>query len=161
MKRTNAEICRENYAKHREKRLAAKKAKRDSDPEAARAYQRMMYAKHREKRVAEARERRKANREELAFKARARYHAGGEALKARRRALAKTPERRAKQYEYVRRYFERHPEKKLLQDAKRAIWESVGIAIRDIPEELALAKAEQLRVVRWVREQMKADESDG
>lgn len=159
-KRSNAEVCREQYAKHREKRLAAKKAQRDADPEAARAYQRAMYAKHREKRVAEAKARRDANREELAAKAAERYHAGGEELKARRRELAKAPHRRAKQYELQRRWFERNPEKKELQNAKVVLAEQVGCRIRDIPDEIAWAKVEQLRIGRWAREQLAAQKTE-
>jgi hypothetical protein len=153
-KRINAEACREQYAKHREKRLAAKKAKRDADPEAARAYQRAMYAKHREKRAAEARARRDANREELATKARERYLAGGEAVKARRRELSKRPEARAKQYAYIRDWLKRNPEKAVLMDAKRLLSEQMEVCIADIPEDIAEAKAEHLKLVRWIRQQL-------
>lgn len=159
-RRSNAEICREQYAKHREKRLAEKKAARDADLEKARAYQRAMYAKHREKRVAEARARRVLKREELAAKARERYYAGGEELKKRRRELSKAPHRRAAQLEHQRRWNKRNPDKALLFYAKNLLAEQTGIAARDIPDDIALAKIDQLKFGRLVREaKAKAEET--
>lgn len=158
-KRTNAESCREQYAKHREKRLAEKKAAYETDPEAARAYNREMYAKHREKRVADARAYRAKKREELAAKARERYHAGGEELKARRRTLSKAPHRRAKQDELQRRWAEKNPERAAVFYAKNLLAEQTGLRARDIPDDIAEAKVEQLKISRWVREQ-KAETED-
>jgi hypothetical protein len=150
------EYQRAQYAKHRAKRLAAKKAERDADPEAARAYQRAMYAKHREKRVAEARERRKANKEELAAKALIRYHKNREAILKRRAELRERPEARAKASALMKQWSKNNPEKVQLHYAKNLLAEQVGLRHRDIPDDLAAAKLEQLKITRWVREQLAA-----
>lgn len=140
------------YQKHREKRLAEKKAERDADVEKARAYQRASYAKHREKRVADARRYRRKNSEAIAARAMTRYYANRDEVNARRKEQSKRPARRAKHYAYIRKWLKRNPDRADLMHAKRLLNEQTGVPIRDIPKELAEAKVEQLKVARLVRE---------
>jgi hypothetical protein len=148
------EYQRERYKKFRERRLAEKREAYWSDPEKMRARNKAQYDANREKRVQYAREYRRKRREELAAKARERYLAGGEAVKARRRELSKRPEARAKQYAYIRDWLKRNPEKAVLMDAKRLLSEQMEVRIVDIPEDIAEAKAEHLKLVRWIRQQL-------
>lgn len=121
-------------------------------------YQRMMYAKHREKRVAAAREYRRRNREIVNAKAKERYEADRDAINARRKESRKVPENRTKQYIYQRDWLERNPDKAQRFYAKNLLAEQVGVPARDIPDDLADAKIEQLKISRWVREQLERGE---
>lgn len=148
----NAANLRESYRKHREKRLAAKREDYWSDPDKMRERNRQQYAANQEARVEYARAYRRENQEEVAAKARDRYRAGGEALKERRKELRQRPEARRKAYAAMREWAERNPDKALTQHAKRLISEATGMQIRDIPNDLAEAKVEYIKLVRWVRE---------
>jgi hypothetical protein len=149
-------LSRQYYRKHREKRLAEKRAEYEADPEAARAYKRAQYAKHRDERLERARAYRRKKRDEVNAKAKERYYAGGEELKKRRRELSKRPEAREKQYAHQKRWNEQNPDKQQRHYAKNLLAEQVGLRARDIPDDLADAKVEQLKISRWVREQLAA-----
>jgi hypothetical protein len=149
-------LSREYYRRNREKRLAEKKAEYDADPEKSRAYRREQYAKHREERVERARRYRRKKQDEVNAKAKERYYAGGEELKKRRRELSKRPEAREKQYAHQKRWNEQNPDKRQRHYAKNLLAEQVGLKGRDIPDDLADAKVEQLKIARWVREQLAA-----
>jgi hypothetical protein len=152
-KRTNAERCREQYAKHREKRLAAKREEYRADPEKMRARNRANYAKAKEIRVEKARQYRRDNREGVNAKAVDKYHRNADRINQRRAELRQRPEHREKAYARTRKWLEQHPESAERQHAKRLLNEQTGVPIRDIPDELAEAKVEQLKISRWVREQ--------
>jgi hypothetical protein len=146
-------MCREQYRKHREKRLAEAAEKYWADPEKSRERSRAMYAKHKEKRAAAAREYRRKRRDEVNAKALARYHANRETILARRKTYDVDIEARRA---YFRDRRKNNPEDALIQDAKRALYEQAGIPFRDQPEDLILAKAEQLKIVRAVKTILKA-----
>lgn len=157
MARSNSEACAADYAKHREKRLAAKRAKYQADREAHRERNRRQYAKHQQKRVEYAREYRRKNRERLAAEARKKYAANAAEINARRAIQRKEPEARQKQYAHMRDWLSRNPDKAQRMHAKRLINEQTGIPIRDIPNDVADAKVEQLKIGRWAREQGEAN----
>jgi hypothetical protein len=141
---------RAQYAKHREKRLAAKKAARDADVEASKAYQRAMYAKHAERRAADAREYRKRNRDDVNARAMERYYAKHDSISERRKQYrAKTKEA---DYAKIREWCERNPHRVQVYRAKIVIAEQVGCRVRDVTEEMAQAKIAQLSVSRAIRE---------
>lgn len=143
---------REYYRKHREKRLAAKRAA--YDPEKQREKNRRYYAENREDLVEYARDYRKAN-PESAEKQRAKYRANRDSIRERRKELYWAgPERREKNYARVKRWLKNNPDKALTQHCKRLIMEATGLRMRDIPDEIAEAKAEQIKILRWVREQI-------
>lgn len=148
---------REYYRKHREKRLAAKKAAYDAEKH--REKNRRYYADNQEKLVSYAREYRKARSEELAQKARERYFAHHEEKKARRRELEKRPEARERQNGYIRDWMERNPDKVARYKARRRLVEQTGAAPQEISDDLADAKAEELRIMRWVKDQLARNRS--
>lgn len=138
------------YRKHREKRLLAKREEwaRDHDKMIARG--RAQYAKHAEARKEYAREYRQRNRERLAVEALARYARNRDARLAQRKVYRK--EHYAKIYARIQEWRKRNPEREQVYHAKRVLAEQTGVRVRDIPEEVALAKLEQLKVGRLVRE---------
>lgn len=152
LKERDPDYGKRMYWKHREKRLAEKKAEREADLEMARAYSRASYAKHREKRVEDARRYRRKNSMAIAARALAKYYRNRDAIRKRRRELDKRPEAREKQYLHMRRWLAQNPKKKQLMQAKIILNEQTGVPIRDIPKELAEVKVEQLKVSRLVRE---------
>jgi hypothetical protein len=145
---------RAQYAKHREKRLAAKKA--TYDPKKNKEKNDRYYAENREKLVQYARAYRAERKEELAAQAKARYYANHEEKKARRRELEKRPEARERQYGYIRRWAERNADKIARYEARRRLVEATGASAAEISDDLADAKAAQLKIARWVREQRAA-----
>lgn len=149
LKERDPDYSKRMYQKHREKRLAEKRAEREADPEKARAYQRAMYAKYREKRVEKAREYRRKNSEEIAARAMAKYYRDRDIINERRKGY------RAKHYDKIyarcRAWLKRNPARADIMHAKRVINEQTGVPIRDIPKELAEVKVEQLKVSRLVR----------
>lgn len=149
------EYQRNKYQENKEKRRAEKRAARDADPEGVRAYQREQYAKHIEKRRKAGRDRYQANKEKLAAEARERYHANRERIRERAKLLRQGPERKAKAAEATRRWQAEHPERMDIHHAKRILAEQIKCRPRDIPNEVAEAKVEQLKITRWVREQTK------
>lgn len=113
-------------------------------------YQKKHYARNLEKRRAEKRvayeadpelwkERAKRYREENREKYRA--------MKARYRTA-----HGAKENARIKKWNETNPERADIQNSKRCLREQTGLAIRDIPTDLAAAKAEQLKISRWVRD---------
>lgn len=148
------ELNRKSYQKHREKRLAEKRAERDADPDKARAYHRAMYAKHREERIERARQYRQKRREEVNAKAVERYHANRDTIVARQRELRQRPEAKAKAVAAMAKWYQENPDRAIIHHAKRLLAEQVDCRIRDIPDDVAEAKAEQLKITRWVREQL-------
>lgn len=134
------------YRKHREKRLAAKREEYAADPDKLRERNRANYAKHAERRAADQRAYREANREKTNAEARASYHRN----KAKKRAYKQAYYERNydKIYAKIQEWRKRNPERDLLYHAKRLLNEAVGIPIRDIPDELAEAKAEQIKLHR-------------
>lgn len=152
MRSDSPEYQRMMYAKHRDKRLAAVKAKREVNIEEARAYQRAQYAKHREQRVADAREYRRKNREAVNAKAAQNYEAKRETINERRKGYRQ--KHAAKIYARIQKWRQENPERELLYHAKRLLNEQTGVRIRDIPNDLAEAKVEQLKITRWVREEI-------
>jgi hypothetical protein len=53
---------------------------------------------------------------------------------------------------------EKNPDRYTFHVARSTLAQSVGLRPRDIPDELAEAKAEQLKIARWVRQQMEQAE---
>src|SRR5574343_1665325 len=126
------------YRKHRDKRLAAKRASRSANIEAARVYQRAMYAKHREKNVEGARRYRLENADAVNARAKEKYHANRDAINERRKGY------RAKHYAKIyasnQKWRKENPDREFLYHAKRLLAEQTGLRVRDIPNEIAEAK---------------------
>lgn len=146
MGKTNAERCREYYRKNRDKLLAQLRDQREVDREKLNERQRAQYAKHKEKRVEAAREYRRKNAEAIAAKAIKKYHENKDAISERRKGYRK--KNYAKIYAAIQEWRKKNPERELLYHAKRLLNEATGIPIRDIPDELAEAKAAQIRLHR-------------
>jgi hypothetical protein len=144
---------REYYRKHRAKRLAAKRAEYADDPEKLRERNRQQYAKNRDARVAYAKEYRLRNREAILAKKAAEWRENKDEIKSRRKSYSIDLENRRA---YQREWQKRNPDKAALYYAKSLIAEQTGLAARDIPDDIALAKLEQLEITRWVREQSSA-----
>lgn len=151
-KAADPEYQKRLYQKHRAKRLAAKKAEYDADPEKMRARNRANYAKHAKKRAAAQKAYRAANREKVNAEARESYHRNKAKHRMRRKAYYER--NYEKLYALIQRWRKQNPERELLYHAKRLLNEQVGIPIRDIPDELAEAKAEQIKLHRMVKEQL-------
>lgn len=151
-KLTNAERCRLNYAKNREKRLAQKREQFIERHDEMIARQREQYAKHREKRVEYAREYRRRNQEKIAAKAMEKYRANRDAINARRKErLAEDPELKARKYAQIVRAKKANPVRQALDHAKHVLAEQTGLRFRDIPDELAEAKLLQLELHRLAK----------
>ena len=142
----NPDYQKEQYAKHRAKRLAAKAAAYAAEPEKMRARNKESYAKFAEKRAAEQRAYRAANREKTNKEARESYHRNK--AKRRKTKLAYYKKNYDKIYSYIQDWRKRNPERELLYHAKRLLNEAVVIRIAEIPQDLAIAKAEQIKVLR-------------
>jgi hypothetical protein len=146
-------MSREQYRKHRAKRLAEAAEKYWANPEAGRERSRAMYAKHKEKRAEYAREYRRRKREEVNAKALEKYWANRDAIIERRKGYDIDIEAR-RAYHNERRKGD--PEEALRHDAKKLLYEQTGLRIRDMPDDLVQAKVEQLRITRWVKKQVAA-----
>ncbi|MBK9005286.1 MAG: hypothetical protein IPM41_15985 [Sphingomonadales bacterium] len=68
--------------------------------------------------------------------------------KRRKTKLAYYKKNYDKIYSYIQDWRKRNPERELLYHAKRLLNEAVGIRIAEIPQDLAIAKAEQIKVLR-------------
>jgi hypothetical protein len=84
-KEYNNWISKKDYAKNKDKRNAAVRARREADPEAARDSNRRSYIKHRDARIRRQREYNEANREEINRKARDFARDNPEVIKQRAR----------------------------------------------------------------------------
>lgn len=149
MKAGSPEYQRARYAKFREKRLAEKREDYWSDPEKLRARNRAQYAANREKRIEYARQYRERKREEILAKKAEYWLANRDLIKERRKGHNVNEEARKA---YVKEWLRRNPDKAILQAAKNLLSEQLGIAIREVPQDLAEAKAEHLKLVRWIRD---------
>ena len=121
-------------------------------------YQKEHYARNLEKRRAEKRAAYRADPElckERAKRYRIEHPEKYREMKARYRA--KNGE---KENARVRKWLEENPERAEILNAKRCLRDQTGIAMRDIPEELASAKAAQLQIDRWLREQAQVAEAE-
>lgn len=139
---------RAQYAKHREKRLAAKKAAYLEDIEKSRAYVRSDYAKHAESRAKKKAEYRSQNREKTNKQARESYHRRKQKDDFRARRKKYYLDNYEKIYKHIQQWREKNPERELLYHAKRLLNEAIGIKIADIPNDLAEAKALQIKLHR-------------
>jgi hypothetical protein len=146
MAKTNAERCREYYRAHRDKLLAQLREKREQDGDAVRARQRAKYAANKDKYAALAREYRRKNAAAIAARALAKYYANKEAINERRKGYRQ--KHYAKIYARIQRWRKENPEREFLYHAKRLLAEQTGLRFADIPDDLAEAKAEQIRLHR-------------
>lgn len=113
-------------------------------------YQKKHYAKNLEKRRAEKRAAYKADPE--LWKERAKRYRHENPEKYREMKARYRTENAAKENARIKKWNEENPDHADIQNAKRCLREQTGMAIRDIPADLAVAKVEQLKLARWVRE---------
>lgn len=140
------EYQKRQYQKHRDKRREAKRAEYAADPEKFRARNQDNYTKHAEKRAADARRYRAEHREKVNAEARASYHRNKAKNRARRKQYY--IDNYDKIYTAIQRWRKRNPDRELLYHAKRLLNEATGIRIAEIPDELAEAKAMQIKLHR-------------
>lgn len=155
---TNAEHCRRYYAANREKLLAQKREHYEEHHDELIARGRANYAKHKEKRIEYAREYRRRNRERLNAEALERYQRNREARLEQRKGYRKA--NAAKIYARIQAWRKRNPDKEFLYHAKRVLAEATGMRVADIPDDIAQAKVEQLKITRWIREQLARRDGD-
>lgn len=134
------------YAKHKEKRLAAKREAYAADPEKMRARKVADYAKHREKRAEAKRQHRAENRAQTNAESLASYHRNRDKRRERKRTYY--VENYDKIYAKIQEWRKRNPDRELLYHAKRLLTEATGIPTRSIPDELVEAKVAQILVHR-------------
>lgn len=150
-------IVRASYAKHREKRLAYAKARREEDVEAAKEYQRAMYAKHQAQRVEDARAYRRRNAERLAAEAKAKYHANRDVINERRKACR--GKTKEKDYAKIQQWRRENPEAVRKYAVKTLIHDATGLPRPLIPDELVETKMMQLEIDRLLKDRATGDKT--
>lgn len=138
----------------------AHNARRTRTPESRAEYHRLYREKNREvinEKQNAARQGEK--REHILARDRDIYRRNAEANRQRAREYARQHREEAKARRKA--WPEQNPERNFFHMARSNLAQSVGLKPRDIPDDLAEAKAEQLKIVRWLKEQTsaKADRS--
>jgi len=83
---------------------------------------------------------------------RQRYAANGDAIRAQNARSYQRHREKRLAHEKLQR--EAYPERAALSLAKRCLSRQAGVRIRDIPDDLAAAKAAELELIRLIREKM-------
>lgn len=113
-------------------------------------YQKKHYAKNLEKRRAEKRAAYAADPE--LWKERAKRYRKENPEKYRASKARYRAKNGAKENARIKKWLGENPDRADIMNAKRCLREQTGIAMRDIPEEMAAAKAAQLKISRLVRD---------
>lgn len=152
LKARDPDYQKKQYAKHREKRLAAKKAEYQADIEKGRARVRADYAKHAEDRAERQRKYRAKNRDKTNAEARASWHRNKDKRANRERRKAYYLANYERIYAYIQKWRVANPERELLYHAKRLLNEATGIRIAEIPDDIADAKRQQIMLHRMIEQ---------
>jgi hypothetical protein len=121
-------------------------------------YQKQLYAENLEKRRAEKRAQYRSNREEHIERVKLYREKNPEKVREQKRRYR--TENADKEKARIKKWVEDNPDKAIVQNAKRILREQFDMPIRDIPADLAAAKAEQLKISRWVREQLSESDAE-
>jgi hypothetical protein len=133
----------------------SREARRVHTPESKAEYHRLYREKNRERiRQNQRAERYGERREHVLARDRAIYRRNVEINRQRAREYA--AEHREEAAARRKEWPEKNPDRYTFHIARNCIAQSVGLRPSEIPDELAEAKAEQLKIARWVREQMGA-----